>query len=141
TSTDLLASDAPSVDVAAHLSGERGLPSIEFSLTNTGSSSLDMYKSDLPWGIRSSTLLIAVQLNAERSSVPEALYIDDPGPTTVTLRPGQTFTGQINLVDRFPQFLKALTETDVVVFWTYVPTRIDGTDGARFGGFIHIPRQ
>jgi hypothetical protein len=79
-------------------------------------------------------ILIAVKADAVGSELDSTSLIDDPGPDTVTVEPNETLAGSISMVERFPRFLDALTEHDIVVFWSYEFQPLDAPPLGRVGG-------
>ena len=109
---------------------------LDITLINQSAHPLTTYQYSLPWGGRYSILLIAVKTDAGGTVLDRSWPIDDPGPAIVTIKPSETLTGKILLVSRFPGFLEALKERDVVVFWSYQFQSIEGDSLSRVGGCV-----
>ena len=92
---------------------------LHIELQYHGTKPVSIYKSDLPWGIRDSLLLVAVCLDATKSVIPAVTYIDDPSPGTLELKPGQKVQGTILLKRRFPTLPECLREKEALIFWSY----------------------
>ena len=67
--------------------------------------------------------------------------IDDPGPTRTTIQPGESLSGNISLVNRFPELNEVLKECDVILFWSYQFLPIDTPPLKRTGGYLLIPES
>ena len=130
-----------SISVAAALAYDDNQPVLKFEMRNLAKSPLEMYESNLPWGIQISTRLYAFELDAEQTQLEEALYIDDPGPNEIVLKPGAVLHGNIFLEWRFPSLLEVTKTHDVIVFWTYLPRSVNQVRGERFGGWVMVPRS
>lgn len=116
-------------------------PRLEVSLTNQTGTAITMYEHGLPWKGAYSMIVIAARADAVGTILERTLPIDDPGPTTITIQPGQVLTGSISLPERFPGFLDALRERDVIVFWSYQITPVGSAAPPRAGGYLLFPRQ
>lgn len=101
---------------------------------------LTVYEYSLPWAGLHSLILVAVKADALGTPIVKELAIDDPGPATVTIQPGDTLSGSITLASRFPEFRSARSARDVIVFWSYRLEPIDVAAGERGGGFVLFPR-
>ncbi len=104
------------IDVQAQSSPDLHL---DVTLKNTTAAAVTIYEHALPWVGSNSMLLIAVKTDAVGTVLEKRSPVDDPGPATITIQPGETLTGTIQLVSRFPGFLDALEERDVIVFWSF----------------------
>jgi hypothetical protein len=114
--------------------------SLNITLINRSPESPMIYQHSLPWVGWNSMLLIAVKTDALGTALDKLSPIDDPGPATITIRPGETLTGKIPLTHRFPGFLEALKERDVIVFWSYQLQPIDAAPLERVGGYVLFPK-
>jgi hypothetical protein len=111
------------------------------SLENDGPKSIELYKANLPWGIRDSIVLVAVCLDGKKEVIPAVDYIDDPGPGTVSMRPGEKVSGVIGLETRFPTLSMCLKRSDAVVFWSYRLSTISANSQERLSGGVVIPKR
>jgi hypothetical protein len=109
---------------------------LRMTLTNTGKREIEIYRSDLPWGIKSSIVLVLVPNTPDPEMIKPALYIDDPGPDLVSIGSSQTVSGSIDLQHRFPDLAKALSRRDVLVFWSYRGELKDGATTYRASGSV-----
>lgn len=91
----------------------------------------------LPWGNRYSMVFAAVRPNGE--SVDLIFPVDDPGLSKVSVKPGETLTGDIDL--RYViRDTDALKKSDVLLFWAYkAPSELHLPRWS--GGWVLIPRQ
>lgn len=92
---------------------------LHVTLTNRSDEKLVIFEHSLPWRGAYSMIVVAVETDPAGAPLERTLPIDDPGPGTTSIEPGETRTGDISLVQRFPNFLKTLAERDVLVFWAY----------------------
>ena len=129
----------PASDVS--IEGDLEHDALRIELTSRSSRVFTVYEHSLPWVGQHSLLLIAVTADALGSPIEKLLAIDDPGPATITIEPGQTLGGSISLPSRFPEFCRARSERDVIVFWSYRLEPIDTPAGERLGGFVLFPRR
>lgn len=130
---------APSDDVGLSFTSELlsdGDVVLHVELQYRGSKPVFIYKSDLPWGIRRSLLLVGVCLDATKSVMSELNYIDDPSPGILELKPGQKLGGTISLKQRFPSLPECLRVRDALIFWSYQlsPTGSEKSFARTFGG-------
>lgn len=78
---------------------------------------IKLYKSQLPWGSRYSMVLVAV--TPEGKYLDKELFVDDPSPERVSLEPKGSLSGSIDLQRIFKDLNKALSKSDVHLFWAY----------------------
>jgi hypothetical protein len=86
-------------------------------------------------------LLIAVNTDAGGTMLEKVPPIDDPGPARITIQPGETLAGTVSLVSRFPGFLEALRDRDVVVFWSYQFQPIGTAPLPRAGSWVLFSKK
>jgi hypothetical protein len=115
--------------------------SLDVELTNSSNEPLEVYEHSLPWVGWYSLLLIAAKTDAPGTVLEKKTPVDDPGPGTTTLQPGQTLKGSISLVDRFPGFVEAVSSRDVIVFWSYQLQPLKGPALPRTAGYVLFPKQ
>jgi hypothetical protein len=113
---------------------------VEVTLKYTGSRDLEIYHDALPWVNSYSLILIGVEASAMASPLDKHLPIDDPGPATMTIKPGQRLVGAIDLTHRFRDLTRAVKQHDVIIFWSYQLQPIDGKPLPRVGGWFFIPK-
>jgi hypothetical protein len=114
---------------------------LRIAFKNVSSKTLKMFRSNLPWGIISSMIVVAVRQKGRGEAVEKAVPpIDDQGGDTVDIRPGQTLNGEINL----EYFIKSLdqerTNGDLLLFWSYEPRFIDGPTVPRISGAVELKK-
>jgi hypothetical protein len=70
----------------------------------------------------------------------ELIYpVDDPGPTQITIKPGETLTGEVDL-QYVIKDLNTVKKSDVLLFWGYkTPESLRLPRWA--GGMVVIPQQ
>ncbi len=97
-----------------------------------------MFRASLPWGNSRSMYLNAVR---NRTQLTAPTPIDDPVAGDVTIKPGETVEGDINLHERFPSLETELSKDDVDLLWTYQASETKGSTVSRFGGWILLPKK
>ncbi|OPY75277.1 MAG: hypothetical protein A4E63_00388 [Syntrophorhabdus sp. PtaU1.Bin050] len=126
------------MDVQGENSPEYGLA---ITLMNTSHVPLTVYHHALPWVGWYSAMVIAVKTDPSWTVLERRFIIDDAGPATTTIGPGETLTGRITLVNRFHGFCEALQEGDMVVFWSYQLQPIDDTPLERVAGHVFFRKS
>lgn len=101
---------------------------------------VSLYKAALPWGSRYSMIIIAAKLNASAEQLEQRLFIDDPGPTIITIKPGELLSGKISLRKRFPSIYDAAKKNDLIIFWSYGLKDINNASLGRVGGWLILPQ-
>ena len=123
-------------------SGELQAPEIVFTLVNNAPTPVEIYESDLPWGIQASLSLTVFRLYATGTSgeVEPYYQIDDPGAGAVFVAPGAQFTGRVDLTERCAGIEGPKRTSDLLVKWYCVPMNADMVAGAPSWGWFVIPR-
>ena len=118
-----------------------GAWSMKFELQNTGDRPLVLSESSLPWKGPRDLLLVTTLLNSAHTRLAE---FDMPHqaspPTFLTLNPGDTLEGSVNLSARFPGLTAAVQESDVVVFWSHQIRSMENQSLPRLNGGVVISR-
>ena len=131
-----LPQNAPKPGIEVGLNRETALY-LRVTLTSGAATTVRFYRSDLPWGNRYSMVFAAVRPNGE--PVDLTFPIDDPGPTEVSVKPGEMLTGDIDLHYVIAD-LNAMKKSDILLFWGY-----KSPDALQIpcwsGGLVLIPRQ
>lgn len=92
----------------------------------------------LPWGSKQRIILIAVKPNGQ--PLEEDPSFDDPGFEKVSIAPGVTVNGDINLGEFFKDLDSGVKKSDINLFWAYeAPAELHIAH--RSGGWILIPQQ
>ncbi|MEA2718378.1 MAG: hypothetical protein QOJ39_242 [Candidatus Eremiobacteraeota bacterium] len=94
-------------------------PRLFVTLTNQSREDLVTYEHSLPWRSAYAMMVVAVETDPAGTPLERTLPVDDPGPGTVTVKPGETLHGEIPLAPRFPSLSGALAKRDVLAFWAY----------------------
>lgn len=114
---------------------------MQFELQYTGDRPLALSERSLPWKSPRDLLLVATVLNSTRTRLSES---EPPAPappsTLLTLNPGDTLAGSVNLSTRFPALAEALRESDVVVFWSHQVRSTESPSLARLNGGVVLSR-
>ena len=119
------AQDRPTQAIKVALSRQNPLH-LRVTLTSGAVSTATIYHADLPWGIRDSMIFAAVRPNGDPIDL--IFPVDDPGPAKVSIRPGETLVGDIDL-HYVIRDMTALKKSDVLLFWAY-----------KSPAALHIPR-
>lgn len=114
---------------------------LKFIVNNESGRAVKIFESDLPWGVRKSLVLLVLPAGIDQTPLSPSLYIDDPGPTNLTIPPRATIIGTVHLRDRFPDLDSERKHRDLLVFWSYQLRVADGTLGPRFFGGLLLPRK
>ena len=113
---------------------------LDIALTNETAQRLTMYRHSLPWIGWYSILLLAAKTDAIGTVLERSSPVDDPGTETIVIQPGETLTGNISLVGRFPDFADAVKHREVIVFWSYQLQPIEGDLPPRAAGYVIFPK-
>ncbi len=117
-----------------------GKIALDLTVRNAQSIPVELNKADLPWGTRHALMLVAVTNDTEAKRLDEALFIDDPGPGQVVLKPLGELTGSVDLLRRFPTLLELLKTHEVIVFWSYRPQQTNGTELQQISGAVILKK-
>jgi hypothetical protein len=110
---------------------------LRVTLRSSADTRATFFRWQLPWSNRYSMIFAAVKPNGE--SMELALPIDDPHPGKVSVEPGATLAGDIDLTDVIRD-LTVTKKSDVHLFWAYKAP--DGLHIPRWsGGWVFIPQQ
>lgn len=118
---------------------ENGKPELQISLTNVSNNAIGMRQADLPWGSRDSLYISAFarkRWNALNPVFPEQY----PQSVNLTIQPGETLKGSIDLTYYLTMINKYLKNDDVIVFWFYSPKTIDEKTLGEYGDWLVFPR-
>jgi hypothetical protein len=138
-------SDANLTDLGLTASAVRdpsGIWRLQFDLRYTGETPLVVYEGSLPWKNPRDLLLVACALNASDARlVPADTPVRDVPPNPLTLNPGDTLSGSVNLSARLPGLTEAVQASDIVLFWSHELKSADKQSLPRLNGGAVIPRQ
>jgi hypothetical protein len=123
----------------ANLEKVQGEMCILFTITSNSNKEITIHKHNLPWGSRLSLTLVAVELNTN-TYLKQKLYIDDPSPTKLTIKPGESISGKISLNKRFYDLDKVLKNKDIIIFWSYQLFNAGTSGNERIGGWFVITK-
>jgi hypothetical protein len=121
---------------------ENGAWLLQFELRHAGDAPLAVDERTLPWKSPRELLIEAFQLNPANTRLahPEPRIRDLPR-ASLTLNPGDTVSGQVNLSARLPELAAAIRESDVVLFWSHQMRSGDSQTLPRLNGGVVIPKQ
>ena len=138
-------SDANLTDLGLTASAVRdpsGIWRLQFDLRYTGETPLVVYEGSLPWKTPRGLLLVACALNASNTRlVPADTPVRDVPLNPLTLNPGDTLSGSVNLSARLPGLTEAVQASDIVLFWSHEIKSADKQSLPRLNGGAVIPRQ
>jgi hypothetical protein len=135
--------DARPISVTAHYSRDRG-HLLRMTVSNQGTVPIEINRVWLPWGHLYTTLLVATLATdpvASSQPLERTIMMANPMGQRVTISPGQSVSGDIDLDVQFAELAKVLSRSDVVVFWSYAPRYVDGGVGERTGGWLLLPKD
>ena len=102
--------------VQAEMDAQKPL-SLRFNITCAAPSRVTLYRYLLPWGNVNSIVLLAVTTHGE--ALHRDTPIDDPSNQKISLNPGESVGGAIELRKAFRGLDSALEKDDVNLFWAY----------------------
>ncbi len=115
---------------------------LQFDLRYTGEAPLVLNEGSLPWKNPRDLLLVACTLGAASTRlVSSEVPAQDTPPTPITLNPGDTLSGSLNLSARLPGLGAAIQGSDVVLFWSHEMKSAERHPLPRLNGGAVIPRQ
>jgi hypothetical protein len=111
---------------------------LHVTVSSRASSVVTFGKWKLPWGNANSMILVAVTGN--KAYIDRNLFIDDPTPEQVSLKPNESLSGDVSLEKAFTGLDAALKKSDVHLFWAYeAPEELHIPRWS--GGWILIPQK
>lgn len=113
---------------------------LHIRLTSNMERPIQLYHHTLPWSMCHGIELAIIETGYGGNVLESLEPLVDPGGLVVSLSPGETLTGEVNLSALYPSLKAALRQTDVVVFWNYQPQLVDGTCLERQGGWLLLPK-
>ena len=128
---------------ASAVRAQNGAWLMQFELRYTGEAPLwRLTNGPSPGRVPRELLIEAFQLNpaGTRLARPESRTRDLPR-ASLTLNPGDTVSGQVNLSARLPELAAAIQESDVVLFWSHQIRSADSQVLPRLNGGVVIPKQ
>ena len=124
-------------DMQVELSSQKPLW-LRVTLRSRAESPVTLNKERLPWGNRYSMILVAVTPGGQ--CLQQFFPIDDPGWEKISLNPGASASGEIDLADFFRDLGGAVKKSDIHLFWAYeAPAELH--IARRSGGWILVPQQ
>jgi hypothetical protein len=128
--------DPPKPGVEVALSHEKPLH-LRVTLTSGATTTIRINRYDLPWGYRYSMVFAAATPNEE--PVELLLPVSDPGWKEISVKPGETLTGDVDLRYVIGDS-SVLKKSDVLLFWAYkAPDALHIPHWT--GGLVVIPQQ
>jgi hypothetical protein len=109
------------------------------TIKNNGTNTIDIYSASLPWGTKREMIIVLVP-TTRQTPLQQVYKAANPEPGVVYIRPGEAATGEIHLIERFPDLPRELTKADVMCFWSYQTKTVSGLVIERNSGYLLIPR-
>ena len=136
-SCDIMKGQDTVTGIQAEIDSQR--PLLLHMIVNCGARNrATIYKYLLPWGNVISIVLVAVTASGE--SLQRDMPIDDPSPQKISLEPGESVSGTIDLRKSFRSLDSALAKGDVNLLWAYNAPRELGI-APHSGGWILLRRR
>jgi hypothetical protein len=135
---DAIAAQPLSVEVTAK-STPAG-PALTFVVRNVSTNPVTLEEWRLPWGQRQSVVVVAAE---PKSGAPlkEVTLIDDVfSSPKVTIKPGDSLSGDIDLTHYVADIDKKSRTTDLLVFWYYNSHGAGGSLG-EYGGWLTLEKS
>lgn len=92
---------------------------LDLKLSYRGQQRILISESSLPWRMEHSLLLLAVCLDGKNRVIPETYSLENPSPNAISLEPGQSLMGSVNLSERFPTLRDCVQNHEALVFWSF----------------------
>jgi hypothetical protein len=97
-----------------------------------------IFRSELPWGYRYSMVFVAVRPNGQ--PIDMELPVEDPVAEKVSLAPGASLTGDVDLARIISDVNRVTKQSEVHLFWAYKsPQELHVPRWS--GGWVLIPQQ
>lgn len=117
-------------------------PRLQLELENAGSEPLQINESFLPWGIRTSLLLVAIVADAGGERIPERLLIEDLGTGQTVIAAHGKRSGTVDLSRRFPTLADERKRHEVILLWSFVPLLASAeAKQRRITGVLLLPKK
>ena len=111
---------------------------LEITLRSGTNQSVVINKSQLPWATRYAMVLVAAKSDSE--ALEKVLPVEDPARKQISVEPGQTLSGTLDLDGMFEGLDEARKKSDVHLFWAYqAPPELN--IGGWSGGWILLPQS
>jgi hypothetical protein len=112
---------------------------IKFSLTNISEKTIQINETAVPWGERTSILLVAMIKRTHELLRPEGYVIDDNFLVkTIRIAPGETISGTVSLSQHFGNINSLRKKGDLLVFWHFRAIGKDAEELGEYGGWLNI---
>jgi len=129
------------IDVKAEIRREGKSNIILYTtLKNSSSNSITLWNVDLPWGHFRNMIVVVVPLS-QPTPLKEWFSPSNPIWEEVTLKSGESTSGEVRLSHKFPNLGRALSRTNVLLFWSYQANTVDEKVLVRQGGQLIIPKN
>jgi len=110
---------------------------VVFSVTNTSSRPVTIDESAFPWATRYSVTIVVVP--ERQDPLPGMFPVEDVfSDKQITLRPGDSERGEVQLAWHVKNPGATLLERDAVVFWHYKPKSSTGASLGEYGGWVPL---
>lgn len=112
-------------------------PVLSFELSYQGTAERKVFESNLPWGVRDSLTVTAFTIEDVPRSFSGTMYPDDPTPTQIIVRRGQTLEGRVALTQRLTGDLTQ-TSAPIGVCWAYHARKLSPNSLDTFTGCVVV---
>ena len=113
---------------------------ITFTVTNQSCAEITLETFQLPWICESSVALIAT-VCCSQTELKQTLIISDKPPQSVSILPGESISGSIPLMVRFPDLRRRLVRNAIVVEWNLYLDPTDRLDSLELHSGMLILRK
>jgi hypothetical protein len=128
---------ADSLRVTATWAGSTHAEALHVQVTNATAEPLSIWEDALPWKNPARLLILAKAPGMEPL---RAVYLphDKFLQPEVTLKPGETLDGLVDMTHHLKDVPLALRKGRVVVFWYYAPNDAAGKPLGEYGGWLRV---
>lgn len=115
---------------------DQGSVYLDMSVWNCSGHRVVEQLADLPWGQDATGIVVYAAGPVAGQPLEEAGLIEDFPIKEVTISPGSSVSGVINLSRSFPKLSRYTKYNDLVLFWVYDMSLIQGGADAYVGGML-----
>ena len=105
---------------------------------NCSDKKISFQLADLPWGQNTTGLVVFAAGKVAGEALPENMPIADFPEVKVTIPPASSVSGEIDLRARFLKLMQYKKFDDLVLFWVYDMSLLEGGGSRYVGGMLHF---
>ena len=106
---------------------------LEFEISNRSDEAIILGESSLPWKDRHSIVIIGA--TKSKGALASTYPIRDRFfERQVAIKPGEVLKGNVNLEHFISHFTQALSQSEILIFWSYEPKTHQGVALGHYGG-------